>query len=194
MINISKNNNNSYKTQIECLNQTSHLNQKIPKKIGDSRIFLIRHGETNWNKEGRFQGQIDIPLNQQGKSQANAASKFLKKVSIQKAFSSSLSRPKETAQIILKEHRGIEIILKENLKEIGHGKWEGKLESEIEDKWEDLLDLWKKSPDKVQMPNGESIQDVWDRAVSCWERIRDSLSSKETAKRLIVNPHLAAIT
>ena len=66
--------NNSYKTQLECLNQTSHLNKNIPEKIGDSRIFLIRHGETNWNKEGRFQGQIDIPLNKNGKDQAKKLS------------------------------------------------------------------------------------------------------------------------
>ena len=57
---------NSYKTQIECLNQTSHLDNRIPDQIGDSRIFLVRHGETNWNKEGRFQVQINIPLNNNG--------------------------------------------------------------------------------------------------------------------------------
>ena len=67
---------NSYTTQVECLNQTSHLNKKIPEQIGDSRIFLVRHGETNWNKEGRFQGQINIPLNNNGKYQAKRLLSF----------------------------------------------------------------------------------------------------------------------
>ena len=84
---------NSFTTQIECLNQTSHLNKNIPSQIGDSRIFLVRHGETNWNKEGRFQGQIDIPLNENGKNQARKTFEYLKNISLNKAFSSSMNRP-----------------------------------------------------------------------------------------------------
>ena len=100
ILNLSKT-NQSLKTQIECLNQTSHLNINIPKTIGDSRIILVRHGETDWNKEGRFQGQIDIPLNETGKNQAQKASNFLKSIDFNKAYSSSMSRPLETAKIIL---------------------------------------------------------------------------------------------
>ena len=84
---------NSYRTQVECLNQTSHLNKNIPDQIGDSRIFLVRHGETDWNKEGRFQGQINIPLNNNGKDQARKASKYLNEITFNKAFSSSMDRP-----------------------------------------------------------------------------------------------------
>tara|TARA_B100000700_G_C14965840_1_gene818806 strand:- start:26 stop:1354 length:1329 start_codon:yes stop_codon:yes gene_type:complete len=167
--------------QIECLNNIAHLQPTLPKKGNNKRIILVRHGETDWNKQGRFQGQIDIPLNQTGKAQARAASKFLKDVLIQKAFSSSLSRPRETAQIILKEHPGIKISLKENLKEIGHGEWEGKLESEILTSWPDLLKTWKLDPEKVQMPKGENITDVSIRSISGWMEICNELNNSETA-------------
>jgi len=167
--------------QIQCLNNISHLHSNIPKKGRKKRIILVRHGETDWNKQGRFQGQIDIPLNENGKSQAKAASKFLKSIAIQKAYSSSLSRPKETAQIILKEHPGIEISLKENLKEIGHGKWEGKLESEIISEWPDLLKKWKTSPEKVQMPEGENIEEVSTRSIIGWNEVCKDLKNDETA-------------
>jgi broad specificity phosphatase PhoE len=167
--------------QIQCLNNTAHLSPSIPSKKSNKRIILVRHGETDWNKQGRFQGQIDIPLNKNGKSQAKAASKFLKHTVIQKAFSSSLSRPKETAQIILNEHQGVEISLKDNLKEIGHGKWEGKLESEINSDWPDLLRTWKISPEKVQMPEGENIKDVSTRSITGWNEICKDLKNNETA-------------
>ena len=91
------------------MNQTSHLNENIPDQIGDSRIFLVRHGETQWNKEGRFQGQIDIPLNNNGKDQASKAFKYLKEVNFNRAFSSSMHRPYETAQIILQNKSDLEI-------------------------------------------------------------------------------------
>jgi len=167
--------------QIECLNNTAHLHPSLPTNSSKKRIILVRHGETDWNKQGRFQGQIDIPLNQKGKSQARAASNFLKNISIQKAFSSPLSRPRETAQIILKEHPQIEICLKENLKEISHGKWEGKLESEIMCDWPELLKKWKTVPEKVKMPEGENINEVSIRSITGWLEICKNLKDDETA-------------
>ena len=178
---IDFNNWEDRQVQIQCLNNIAHLHPSIPKKNSKKRIILVRHGETDWNQQGRFQGQIDIPLNQNGKVQAKAASEFLKNISIQKAFSSSLSRPKETAQIILKEHPGIEITLKDNLKEIGHGKWEGKLESEIKSNWADLLKTWKIFPEKVQMPDGENIKEVSTRSINGWKEICKDLKNDETA-------------
>ena len=172
IINISES-KNSFNSQIECLNQTSHLNQRIPKKIGDSRIILIRHGETNWNKEGRFQGQIDIPLNEKGKGQAFKASQYLEEIEFTKAFSSSMKRPYETAKIILK-NENLQIEKVDSLVEISHGLWEGKLEEEIKQTWPEMLKNWHEKPESVTMPEGESIKQVSDRAISAWNLICNS--------------------
>ena len=178
IINISES-QNSFNSQIECLNQTSHLNQRIPNKIGDSRIILIRHGETNWNKEGRFQGQIDIPLNEKGKEQASKASQYLEEIEFTKAFSSSMKRPYETAKIILKNNN-IQIEKIESLVEISHGLWEGKLEEEIKRTWPEMLKNWHENPESVTMPEGESIKQVSDRTISAWNLICDSQQKDDT--------------
>ena len=71
--------------------------------------------------------------------------------------------------------------LNDNLKEIGHGKWEGKLESEIKSDWPDLLKTWKISPEKVQMPEGENIKEVSKRSINGWNEICKDLKTNETA-------------
>ena len=183
ILNISKK-DNSFKTQIECLNQTSHLNKNIPTQIGDSRIFLIRHGETNWNKEGRFQGQIDIPLNENGKDQASKTFAYLKDISFNKAFSSSMHRPYETAQIILQNNKDLEIQKIDSLVEISHGLWEGKLEAEIRENWPVLLKNWHDKPEEVIMPEGESIKDVSKRSIEAFDKI--CLSQEDNDLSLLV--------
>jgi len=172
IINVQRN-QNILKTQIECINQTSHLGENIPSKVGKSRIILVRHGETNWNKEGRFQGQIDIPLNDNGKKQARNASEYLKGIKFNKAYSSSMIRPFETAKIILK-NTNLKINKIDELVEISHGLWEGKLEEDIKGKWPKLLEDWHKRPETVIMPEGESIIDVSKRSISAWENICES--------------------
>ena len=179
IINISES-FNPIKTQIECLNQTSHLGQKIPAQVGCSRIILVRHGETDWNREGRFQGQIDIPLNERGKEQAKKASEYLEEIKFTKAFSSSMQRPYETAQIILTKQNKIPINKIENLVEISHGLWEGKLEEEIKKGWPKMLENWHSKPESVIMPEGESIKQVSDRAISAWNDICESQENNDT--------------
>jgi probable phosphoglycerate mutase len=78
--------------------------------------------------------------------------------------------------------------LQEALKEINHGLWEGKLESEIKQEYADLLHQWQTAPETVQMPEGENLQQVWDRAVACWNAIIESveLSDSELKTGLVV--------
>ncbi|ABB34475.1 histidine phosphatase family protein [Synechococcus sp. CC9605] len=170
---------NGPQVQIECLNSITHL-QPLPEKGKNARLILVRHGETDWNKAGRFQGQIDIPLNENGRRQAAAARDFLKDIPIDRAWSSTLSRPTETAQIILEAHPDVPLTQIDGLVEIGHGVWEGKLESEIREDWSELLDTWKRAPETVQMPEGETIQDVWGRSVRSWGEIAGELKPEET--------------
>jgi probable phosphoglycerate mutase len=108
------------------------------------------------------------------------AAEFLKDVPIDFAISSPMLRPKETAQIILTSHPNLKLELQEPLKEINHGLWEGKLESEIKQEYPDLLRQWQVAPETVQMPEGENLQQVWDRAVACWNAIAQSVEVSDT--------------
>ncbi len=177
--------------QLESLNQTSHLGISLPTlREGNRglRLLLVRHGETEWNRVSRFQGGIDVPLNDNGRSQAQQAAEFLKDVPIDFAVSSPMLRPKETAEIALQYHPNVTLELQEELREINHGLWEGKLESEIKQEYPDLLRQWQIAPETVQMPEGENLQQVWDRAVACWNGLIKSakLSDTELKTGLVV--------
>ena len=144
-------------------------------------MLLVRHGETDWNREGRFQGQIDIPLNSTGMAQAQSASRFLADVPLSRAYTSPMARPRQTAECILQAHPGVPLTCHSGLVEIGHGLWEGQLEREIAASWPELLADWKRAPQTVQMPEGENLQQVWDRALAAWHCIARSLEPQETA-------------
>ena len=167
--------------QIESLNGSAHLGEPLPSRSGGVRLVLVRHGETDWNRQGRFQGQIDIPLNANGRSQAEAAGRFLANVSLQRAYTSAMARPRQTAEVILASHPGVPLTSTRGLMEIGHGLWEGRLESEIAEGWPQLLADWKRAPETVQMPEGETIHDVWQRSLTTWAAIVAGLAAGETA-------------
>jgi phosphoserine phosphatase len=160
--------------QLESLNQTQHLGEVFPSaRPGHQgvRLLLVRHGETEWNRQGKFQGQIDIPLNDHGRQQAQKAGEFLKDVKIDFAVSSSMSRPKETAEIILQPHPDVSLDVDAGLREISHGLWEGKFEKEIEQEFPGELERWRMIPASVQMPEGENLQQVWERSAIAWRKI-----------------------
>ena len=178
--------------QLESLNQTSHMGMPVPSvrpPHSGPRLLLVRHGETDWNKESRFQGIRDIPLNDNGRSQGRKASNFLKDVAIDFAVSSSMMRPKETAEIILEQHPGVELSTTPELIEICHGLWEGMLETEIQAEYAELLQQWKDKPETVQMPEGENLQQVWERGVSAWNKVVAEHSDTEKPETGLVVAH-----
>jgi phosphoserine phosphatase len=165
--------------QLESLNLTAHTGEIFPKPRDGNRgprLLLVRHGETDWNRAGKFQGQIDVPLNDNGREQSRRAAELLKDIKLDFAISSSMLRPKETAEIILKYHTGLQLELRHELREISHGLWEGTFESEIEASYPGLLEQWKTNPETVQMPEGENLQQVWQRAIASWQDIVKSVS------------------
>lgn len=167
--------------QLESMNQTTHLGQILPSLRPNHhgpRLLLVRHGETEWNRQTRFQGGIDVPLNDNGRQQSQKAAEFLKDVPLDFAVSSPMLRPKETAEIILKYHSNVQLELLDGLREISHGLWEGKLEAEIEQTYPGELHRWRTVPDQVQMPEGENLHQVWERSVEAWQSILASVENQ----------------
>ncbi|MDX2215178.1 MAG: histidine phosphatase family protein [Oculatellaceae cyanobacterium bins.114] len=179
--------------QLESVNLTAHMGVPLPKLKSDQRgvrLLLVRHGETDWNRQKKFQGQIDVPLNDQGRVQSGQAAAFLQEIAIDRAVSSPMLRPKETAEIILQKHPHITLELDDRLCEIGHGLWEGKLEEEIRAAYPVELEQWQRSPETVQMPEGENLQQVWDRAIAAWQDIvRSTATAEERVPTVLVVAH-----
>lgn len=144
------------------------------------RILLARHGETPWNAEGRYQGQIDIPLSPVGEGQANALGLRLKDVRIDRAVASPLARAQLTAKLALGDARADMLQTDADLQEIAHGEWEGLLASEIQDKDPARLLAWREEPDTVLMPGGESLRQVLDRSWRGLARAAEGLGDDDT--------------
>ena len=144
------------------------------------RILLARHGETPWNAEGRYQGQIDIPLSPVGEGQATALGQRLKDKRIDRAVASPLSRAQRTARLALGESRADMLLTDPELQEIAHGEWEGLLASEIQEKDPARLLAWREEPDTVLMPGGESLRQVLDRSWRGLARAADGLGDDDT--------------
>ncbi len=124
------------------------------------QLTLIRHGVTEWNVSGKFQGHTDIVLSEQGRLQAQALGKHLKKAKVDSIYSSPLQRALETAHIVFPNQ---EILQDSRLKELNFGVFEGFTQTENEQHQD--YNYWFADPFKHPAPNGESYEALRERAV-----------------------------
>lgn len=128
-----------------------------------TEIILVRHGETFWNKESRFQGSADIELSPEGVKQAESLAERFADVRLDMIYASDLQRAEKTADIVAKQH-GININTEARLREADFGVWEGLTFEEIKERDGEKLDAWLKDPVTVQAPEGETFEEVQKRA------------------------------
>ncbi|TNE33258.1 2,3-bisphosphoglycerate-dependent phosphoglycerate mutase, partial [bacterium] len=136
-------------------------------------LVCVRHGQSQWNKENRFTGWVDIELSELGIQEANEAGELLKGYQFAKIFTSALKRAIQTAEIIAKvskQSKDIEIIENEALNERHYGDLQGLNKAEIGEKvGAEQLHIWRRSYD-VAPPNGESLKDTLERVLPYFEK------------------------
>jgi alpha-ribazole phosphatase len=129
-----------------------------------TEILLIRHGETEWNVQEVFRGRIDVELNETGIRQAELLAQYLSRVKIDAIYSSPLQRALKTAEIIARYHK-LKVEIAPGLMDFDFGKWQGLPHQEVKRRYKKLYAEWLKNPHLVQMPDGESLNDVRERAL-----------------------------
>jgi broad specificity phosphatase PhoE len=131
---------------------------------------LVRHGQTDWNLEGRYQGQSDIPLNEVGRAQAYTLARQLKEQSFTAVYSSDLKRAIETGVIIAKA-LGMSVTIDSRLREINQGEWEGQLVEVIKARYVELWQQRSVDPAGVRPPGGETVGEVAHRVYKALDDI-----------------------
>ena len=138
-----------------------------------TRIILTRHGQTQWNVEGRVQGSLDSPLTEMGIIQARALAVRLKQEEIQYIYSSDSLRAVNTAEEIRSELGLAKIITKPALREFCFGEWEGRNWQEVRLAYPDIFKIWDSEPHLVTTPGGENMTLVMKRA---WLVLQDIIN------------------
>ena len=136
-------------------------------------ILLARHGETDWNKEGRWQGWADPPLNDTGRAQARALAEQLRATPFDAVYASDLARAHETAEIVAAPH-GVPVVADPGLREIDVGSWSGLTRSEIEARFPG-----------GERPDGETRDEHGARVLAAVERI----ARANPERRILVVTH-----
>ncbi|MBP2649313.1 MAG: alpha-ribazole phosphatase [Firmicutes bacterium] len=136
-----------------------------------TKVFLVRHGQTVWNKEQRYQGHSDTALSEEGLKQAELTAVRLDRENLAAVYASDLSRAAVTAEIIARHHKETAVVVKvPELREINFGQWEGLTYEQINQRWPGKLErLYRAEEDDV--PGGESFHGLQTRAVRAIERL-----------------------
>jgi 2,3-bisphosphoglycerate-dependent phosphoglycerate mutase len=136
------------------------------------RIFVIRHGETNWNREGRFQGQLDIPLNETGRSQAFAVAEAIAKCAPQVLWSSPLMRARDTASAIA-TRTGLDLHFDNEWRERGYGVLEGSTYQEWNARDPKGYALYKTNDPDYAPEGGETGRGFYERSVAAFKMLAE---------------------
>jgi len=149
-----------------------------------TKIYLIRHGQTEWNKTQTFRGRTDILLNERGHKEAEAILVALKNRDISAVYTSPLRRSIETAKPIA-EFFNVEIVRVKGLIDINYGDWQGLEIDDVKERYKDQYNKWEKEPNLIRFPNGETLDEVRERSFFAFKDI----ARENTDKSIVVIPH-----
>lgn len=133
-------------------------------------MILVRHGASLWNEEGRIQGHQDVPLSSEGYQQARAVAERLVQIPFAEVYTSDLQRAKSTAEEIARR-RGLSPICLQDLRERFLGEWEGLSLQEVQEKYADLLTLYRSDPVQYNPPGAETFLELQKRVSRAIEKI-----------------------
>jgi broad specificity phosphatase PhoE len=128
--------------------------------VTDARLILVRHGVTDWNREGRWQGRLDPPLSDDGRREARLVAARIaddRELRAARIVSSTLGRASQTAELI-GAAVGVDVELDQRLMEIGAGEWEGRTHDELEATDGDRYRAWRSQDSDARPPGGESLE------------------------------------
>ena len=130
-----------------------------------TRLIVVRHGQTVWNLERKYQGHSDIALTDKGLEQARAVAARLAEEPVHAVYASDLSRAFKTAECIAGAH-GLTVKLVPELREIKFGEWEGLTYEQITERWPGLLGKLWTTPDELEIPGGETFRQLKERSTA----------------------------
>lgn len=128
-------------------------------------LLFARHGETEWNRAGLYQGRSDPPLSATGEAQARQLGVSLREAGVGMIVSSRLRRARDTARFA-GAALGLAVLDDDRLAEIGYGAWEGLSQAAVKQRWPDLLRQWKRQPGDARAPGGESLAEARERLLA----------------------------
>lgn len=153
-----------------------------------TEIIIIRHGETEWNKTGRFQGHSDVPLSAEGRTQAAALGKNLVVDHVDAIYASDLTRAMETAAP-LAQRFGLEVISDPLLRELNFGAWEGRNFNDVNAENPNAMKNFYTDPEQADIPESEPFPEFQRRVAG---RVRE-IVAHERGKRVVIVSHGASI-
>lgn len=151
------------------------------------RMILVRHGESEWNRIHRYQGQLDAALSELGQRQAAALAERLRSATLAAIYTSPLQRAAYTADAIAQAHPTVPVRRDDALLEIHHGDWQGKYANEVQAEFAAGLQEWRRTPTRSQMPGagGESFSNILKRTLDFKER----MLAEHAGETILVSTH-----